>query len=310
MNRHWFFPGLILAAASASGCTQLLTPFAYDQLRRGSFPAQSPAIPVDPGFAVRGRWDLVMRLPARSVIDVLTIDGAAHVGQLTGVERDTVNVMVNGSEQKIARADVLRIDLVDLPGSEVRAVARGAAGGALLGVGAAALAGAIIGGEPWPPPGGFVRGGAAIGGVGGGQAALAARQGRLIYVAENQLRITRPSNSAAAFDPAEGESLTIVKSHRVDEWSAIAALPAGDLVRIVRTNGLRHRGRLLAVDDSSLRLDIDGAELRITRESIVRVDVVEEREQIPPRRSRTRFAPQPSLSIAGASIAGVPPQGF
>ena len=295
MKKHAFFLGLILAAASASGCAQLLTPFVFDQLRRGSLPAQSPMIPMDPGFAVRGRWDLVMRLPARSVIDVLTSDGAAHVGQLTSVERDTVNVMVNGREQKIARADVLRIDLVDLPGSEVRAVARGVAGGALLGVGAAALAGAVIGGEAWPPPGAFVRSGAAIGGVGGGQAALTARQGRLIYVAENQLRMARPSNSAGAFDPADGKSLTIVESHRVDEWSAIAALPAGDLVRVVRTNGLRHRGRLLSVDDSSLRLDIDGAELRITRESIVRVDVVEELEQISRRRSQTRFAPQPGV---------------
>jgi hypothetical protein len=308
MKKHVFFLGLILAAASASGCAQSLMPFAYDRLRRAPFPAQSPMTPVDAGFAVRGRWDLVMRLPTQSVIDVLTSDGAAHVGQLIGVSRDTVNVMVKASEQKIARADVLRIDLVDLPGSEVRAVARRAAGGALLGIAAAALAGAVIGGEAWPPPGALVRGGAAIGGVSGGQAALAERQGRLIYVAENQLRMPRPPNPVGAFDPAEGESLTIVDSHRAEAWSAIAALGAGDMVSVVRANGVRHRGRLLNVDDSSLRLDIDGAELRISRESIVRVDIVEVREQIPPHRSEARFAPNPSLGAA-ASIGSVSHQG-
>src|SRR5262245_33781140 len=122
--------------------------------------------------------------------------------------------------------------------------------------------------------------------------------------------MARPPNPTGASDSGEGESLTILESHSVEAWSAIAALPPGDLVRVVRTNGMRHRGRLSSVDGSSLRLDIDGAELRITRESIVRVDVVEVRNSISPRRSQTRFAPKPSLSIAGASVGSFSPQGF
>ena len=186
MKKRAFFLGLLLAGAATSGCAQLLSPYGYGRGYRPYPVARPPVMPVDTTAAARGRWDQVMRLPAGAVIDVLTLDSSAYVGQLRGADGHTVRVMVNGIEEQIARGDVLRVDLVDLPGSEVGAVAKRATAGALLGLGAAALIGGVIGGEAWPPPGALLRGGAAIGGVAGGEAALVARQGRLVYLAENQ----------------------------------------------------------------------------------------------------------------------------
>jgi hypothetical protein len=125
-----------------------------------------------------------MRLPAESVIDVLEMNGKTHVGKLTRADGHAVAVMVNGSERQIPRADIVRIDLIDLPGSEVAAAAKSAGVGAALGIGAAALVGAVIGGGAWPPPGAMVRAGAAIGGAAGAESSLIARQKRLIYLAE------------------------------------------------------------------------------------------------------------------------------
>jgi hypothetical protein len=183
-------------------------------------------------------------------------------------------------EEQIPRADVLRVDLVDLPGSEAGAVARQAGLGAALGVGAAALIAGVIGGQAWPLPGALVRGGAAIGAIAGGEAALAARQGRLIYLAEHQ-GSTRYS-SVRPSPPVQPEvRARIARSYSAKEWTAIVTLSPGQIVRVVRTNGSWHQGALLAADGAALRLDVEGAELRITRELIVRVDVLE----LPPPRS-------------------------
>lgn len=130
-----------------------------------------------------GRWDNVMRLPRGSTIDVLTANGAANVGPISGADIDTVRVVVDGADVRIARADVVRVDLVDMAGSEAVAVARKATRGALLGAGLAALISGVVGGEAWPPPGPVLRGGAAIGGVSAGEVEVMKRAGRLIYLA-------------------------------------------------------------------------------------------------------------------------------
>lgn len=136
----------------------------------------APAPPV-------GRWDSVMRLPYGSTIDVLTNDGLPNVGPITFADAKTVVISVTGREVRIPRSDVIRIDLVDLAGNDAAAVAKRAGRGALLGAGAAVLVGAVLGGSAWPPPGQLVRGGIAIGAVAGGEAALMARQRRMIYLA-------------------------------------------------------------------------------------------------------------------------------
>ena len=158
--------------------------------------AQAEPVPI-------GRWDNVMRLPRGSTVDVLTSDGAAHVGPTLASDVSSVRLVVDGSERRIDRRDIVRVDMVDLAGSEVRAVARKAARGALLGAGFAALVSGVVGGEAWPPPGPLLRGGAAVGGVAAGQAEVLRRSGRVIYVAPEPLRtiLTRPMSSSSRPSP-------------------------------------------------------------------------------------------------------------
>ena len=260
---------IVLAAFTTTGCSQLFHRGLYAPARH---PIVAPA-PLPSPMPI-GRWDSVMRLPRGSVVDVLSRNGEAFVGSVSRVDGSAVRLVVQGVEEQIPRADVLRVDLVDLPGSEVRHVARGAGLGAALGVGAAALISGVIGGSAWPPPGALLRGGAAIGGLAGGEAALVARQGGLIYLAEYQESISygsaRPSRAMQREAPAR-----FARSFSAKEWNAIVALSPGQIVRVIRTNGGSHQGALLVADDAALRLDVDGAELHITRASIERVDVLE-----------------------------------
>ena len=200
------------ATAATSGCSQVLYP--HRPIHRPYGMARPLAAPVQPEWAARGRWDAVMRLPRGSVVDVLSMDGAAYIGAIGVVDASSLRVTVQGVEEHVARGDVLRVDLVDLPGSEVRAVARQAGIGAALGVGAAAIVAAVIGGSAWPPPGALLRGGAAIGGVAGGQSALSARQPRLILsrrvsaCARAGTRLRLPARS-----PADGAGRPIAFGH-------------------------------------------------------------------------------------------------
>ena len=176
-------PVVLFAAAGASGCSAVLGPYAGAY---GRYPARhhAPVPYADPEAAARGRWDHVMRLKRGATIDVLTADGVGFVSQIAGADAYSLFVLVNGIEEQIRRADVVRVDLVDLPGNEVAAVAKRSAAGALLGLGAMALVGGVIGGPAWPPPGVMLRTGAAVGGVAGAEAELARRRGRLVYLAE------------------------------------------------------------------------------------------------------------------------------
>jgi hypothetical protein len=248
----------------------VLSPYAHGYGARPFGPA-APA-PADSDLAVRGRWDNLMRVPRGSVVDLLAMDGVAYNGPITAVDGTSVRVTVNGVDEEIGRADVLRVDLVDLPGSEAGAVVKQAGLGAALGVGAAALIAGVIGGPAWPPPGALIRGGAAIGGVAGAEAALVGRRQRTIYLAEYQAQLptrTWPAGHLRSAGPAAQPARRIPAS----DWPAIAGLPSGVDVRVVRTSGAPHRGVLMDVDDELLRLDIQGAELRIRRDSVVRVEV-------------------------------------
>jgi hypothetical protein len=259
---------VVLAAVTTTGCSPLL--------QRGLYGTARPSImapaPLPPALPI-GRWDSVMRLPRGSVVDVLARNGDAFVGSVSGVDGFAVRMIVQSVETEIRRADVLRVDLIDLPGSEVREVARGAGLGAALGLGAAAVIAGVIGGSAWPPPGALLRGGAAVGGLAGGQAALTARQGGLIYLAEDHGSISyapvRPSRTSERDVPAG-----LSRSYSAREWPAIVDLSPGQIVRVVRTNGKSHQGALLAADDAAVWLDVEGAELRVTRASIERVDVL------------------------------------
>jgi hypothetical protein len=267
--------GLVLVAVSAltTGCAPMLSPYGAAHRHPGMVRPYALAAPVDPELAARGRWDNVMRLPRGAVIDVLTMDGAAHIGALESVGSTTVRVLAREGAHEISRADVVRVDLVDLPGHEGGAVAKQAGIGAALGLGAAALISGVIGGQAWPPPGVLLRGGAAIGGVTGGAAAIAARSPRLVYLAEHQ----HATSSIAINSPHVSDTTyRIARTIPGGDAVAVASLTEGELVRIVRRGGIVHRGLLIDVEDASLRLDVDGAELRVPRASIVRIEVLEE----------------------------------
>jgi hypothetical protein len=282
---------IALAAFTTTGCSHLGYPGLYSPTRsRLVVPTRLPLpMPI-------GRWDNIMRLPRRSVVNVLSMNGEAFVGPVTSADGSAVRVLVGDVEEQIPRAEVLRVDLVDFPGSEAGAVAKQAGLGAALGVGAAAILAGVIGGPAWPPPGALVRGGAAIGGIAGGQAALAARQGRLIYLAEHQGSVRY--SSVGPNLPVEHEvPVRIARSYSGKEWNAIVSLFPGQIVRVVRTNGWWHQGALLAADDAALRLDVEGAELRVGRTLIVRVDVLE--IPAPAAQRMDRQDPKPALAIAG-----------
>jgi hypothetical protein len=175
---------LVVATVLTTGCSALLQPGPYHRSRYGY---GRPSM-VASDYAPVGRWDLVMRLPRQTTIDVLTRDGQAHVGWFGGADEQHVRLDVAGAAVQLARVDIVRIDLVDMPGSTTGAVARRAAGGAILGTAGAALLAGIIGGQAWPPPGALLRAGAAGGALAGGEAELARRHPRIVYLAPNMAR--------------------------------------------------------------------------------------------------------------------------
>ena len=171
---------LVAATVVSTGCSALMYPRGYQPGGFAPRPYRGPATVAEP--VPVGRWDNVMRLPPQTVIDVLTRDGRANVGDFVDADEQYVRLLIARTEVPISRLDVVRIDLVDLPGSTTRAVARRAAGGAILGVAGALLFGAVLGGDAWPPPGALVRAGAAGGALVGGEAELTQRRSRLIYL--------------------------------------------------------------------------------------------------------------------------------
>ena len=182
MKKHVFFVGFILTAAGTSGCARMLMPLALMAIyTEGKGPIRESSVPIDPYVGVRGRWDEVMRLPAKSVVDVLTMEGTAHVGLLTRADARAVRILINGIDEQIARADVLRLDVLYFPGPEAGAIVRRAAVVEAASAAAASVVAAVIGGQACVPPGVLLRA-AAIEGTAGGHASLAAQQGRLIYL--------------------------------------------------------------------------------------------------------------------------------
>ena len=148
MSNARLLGALLAAGLATSGCAPYVSPVPRYGPGFASplFPTAS-AVAVDPSASARGRWDNVMLLQPDSVLSVLTMDGQ-QVGTLIRADGYGVRLLADGLEQQIARDEVMRIDLVHLPGSDVTAVARRTAGGALLGAGAAALFAGVLGGPP------------------------------------------------------------------------------------------------------------------------------------------------------------------
>jgi hypothetical protein len=173
---------LVAVTVLTTGCSALMYPRGAQPFRYGR-PGLVAAEPVP-----IGRWDNVMRLPLRTTIDVLTRDGRANIGGFIDADEQYVRLLIGDVQVPISRLDVVRIDLVALPGSTTGAVAKRAAGGAILGTAGAAILAGVIGGHAWPPPSALLRAGAAGGALVGGEAELAHRRSRLIYLAPNFAR--------------------------------------------------------------------------------------------------------------------------
>lgn len=174
---------VLVAGVLTTGCAPYLYPGMYPP---GRGPYHAPAYhprQMAPEPTPIGRWDNVMRLPRLSVIDVLTEDGAATIGQLLASTAQSVTLTSDGVPTEIERRQVVRIDLVQLPGSATGAAIERGLKGAVLGVGAAALFSGIIGGDLWPPPGVALRAGAALGAAHAIGPELATRRPRIIYLA-------------------------------------------------------------------------------------------------------------------------------
>lgn len=183
---------IVAAAGLTAGCSPLMYSGPYGRMapppyghHYGGRAQVVEAVPM-------GRWDNVMRLPRASTIDVLTGDGAASIGLVAGSDAQSVRLLMQGVEVRIARADIVRIDLVDLAGSDTAAVARKAARGALVGVGVVGVITGVLGGELWPPPARAVRTGVALGALSGGQAEAIRRSPRMIYLAPEPARRAAP----------------------------------------------------------------------------------------------------------------------
>jgi hypothetical protein len=220
MKRALVLIPLVLLTA---GCSPLLYPGPGRSMAASPYAMRSLA----PAPAPVGRWDNVMRLPAQSTIDVLTSNGVPTIGPIVSADAQSVVVLVNGTDVRIARAGIVRVDLVDLAGSETAAVIRSSARGALLGAGAAALIGAVIGGAAWPPPGALVRAGVAGGAVSGGQAALAGRQARILYLAPSQPPVRYPSSQVPYPDLSDPSQGAIELPACADGASAAGIQPPG-----------------------------------------------------------------------------------
>lgn len=182
MKRTTTLVGLLLFGSLATGCAPYYAPNAG----RAGYPVRSmSATPAADPYSSRGRWDNVMRLPAGASIEVLTWYSGARAGRIASADGASIRILIDGAEEEIFRRDVVRVDLVDLPGSEAGAVARRAAGGALIGMGGATIVSAVIGGAAWPPPAVSLRAGAALGALAASQAELINRRGRMIYLSED-----------------------------------------------------------------------------------------------------------------------------
>lgn len=179
---------VVMAGLMATGCS----PFLHPGMHPGMYPTPGPyfAPPAHHRPALEpmptGRWDNVMRLPRLTTIDVLMADGTATIGHILGATAQAVTISVGGTSEQIARVDVMRIDLVDLPGSRTGSVAAETLKGAALGTGAAMLFAGVLGGDFWPPPGVALRAGAALGGAAGLERELMRRRQRIIYLAPEQ----------------------------------------------------------------------------------------------------------------------------
>jgi hypothetical protein len=169
---------LAFALLLSSACSSLISVLDHPRVGpgrlRGDAPQLSPSA-----------WQNVVAVPDGSLIRVLLRDGRSITGRLSGADLQGVLLEVPGAaDHRLARDEVARVDLVRLPGSTARVVARRADGGAVLGVLGAALYVSMLSGTfTLRLPDEILAGSAAGGAAMAGRRAVEERLPRTIYIA-------------------------------------------------------------------------------------------------------------------------------
>ena len=178
--RHAFLLAIAISTTSACAPMYGAYPRAYPPMAsRGIHAPHGPALQQAPPF---GRWDQVMRLAVGTTVEVVTGDGQVRAGEKVAATIDRLDIAIESLQEQIARADVVRIDVLPAPGAEAGRVAARAAGRAAMaaaGMGAVAI---LLGGHGGVPTGRLLGAGAVGGAVYGTQEALNERGPRVIYL--------------------------------------------------------------------------------------------------------------------------------
>lgn len=73
----------------------------------------------------------------------------------------------------------------------------------------------------------------------------------------------------------QGRAHSYLEQTPTGRWDNVMRLPQGSTVDVLTTNGAANVGTFLAADIDSIHLAVNGAQLRITRADVVRIDLVD-----------------------------------
>src|SRR5687767_3368609 len=159
---------IVFAAALSCGACAPLMGGAIAAGRYGR-PMHAPPPPAYMQQPSLNRWDQVMSLRPNWIIEVLDTEGRLHTGRFVRASVKVLLFSTNAGEMELTRQEVVRLDLLDAQTSEGdtgKAVAAGAAKGALATGAGVALIPYLLTGNVIVPPARFFVVGAALGAAG------------------------------------------------------------------------------------------------------------------------------------------------
>ena len=175
---------VVFAAGASSGCASML---GAPMMGPGMYaPPPRPSAIAAPPTSALGRWDQVMSLRPNWIVDVLDSDGYTHTGRFVRASVHTLTFVTTGGEHEMARAEVIKVDLIQAEnesGATAKEVGLGAAAGTVSIAASTALLPFLFCGKLFLPPPQVL----AVGAVAGGMTAVGrgreARRPRTIYLA-------------------------------------------------------------------------------------------------------------------------------
>lgn len=170
---------VLLAAVLTTACSPLLAPPFGPSGFRTAARYHRPEPPVI------GRWDNVVGIRPGTAVGIVVADGSVRTGTFIKAALRSLQLQVDGGTQELARADVLRVDvLADRAGTGTAGeIAAGAAKGA-LGLGGVLMAIPYLAtGDVIVPPARFWGLGAVVGGLDAAEKRRAQTGERTVYIA-------------------------------------------------------------------------------------------------------------------------------